>query len=500
MRDLIENPEINTIIYCLKTYMICIFTYYMSIKIVNIKTEKMIKVIIILIPISIIGGLVNDEINHLLSILILTLLLSILYSKLNKNNIGYSVIIITISLSINYILYFLSIAISFLPNNIFNIKNDYVTLMAIAIIYAILNFFIRRIKKIKNGFNFLKKNIENDYMDILILNISVIILFCIIIISNYTDIVTSSIGIALIIFSIIMFITIQKSLELYYKQKLQKRELEETREELKKVKEERNELQKENLKISKEKHPIVYNQEKLEYKINQLLLKNETAEELQIKDKIEEISNKIRNEDATIELTKTGIEEIDDMLKYMQAKCKKNNINFELQVKGNIHHMINKFIEKKDLEILLADHIKNAIIAINYSKNINKSILVKLGIIDGVYSVYFYDTGTEFNKETLLNLGKKPSTTHADNGGTGMGFLNTFDKLKKYKASITINEYGKPCEDNYTKYIAIKFDNKNEYQIHSYRFAEMKSKICRNGDVSKWDKCRRKKRPGWDIK
>ena len=173
------------------------------------------------------------------------------------------------------------------------------------------------------------------------------------------------------------------------------------------------------------------------------------------------------------------------MLKYMQAKCKKNNINFELQVKGNIHHMINKFIEKKDLEILLADHIKNAIIAINYSKNINKSILVKLGIIDGVYSVYFYDTGTEFNKETLLNLGKKPSTTHADNGGTGMGFLNTFDKLKKYKASITINEYGKPCEDNYTKYIAIKFDNKNEYQIHSYRFAEMKSKICRNGDVSK---------------
>ena len=205
-------------------------------------------------------------------------------------------------------------------------------------------------------------------------------------------------------------------------------------------------------------------------------MKNETAEEIDIKDRINNIQSEL-NKNTIVQLKETGIEQIDDMLKYMQSECTKNKIDFDLKINGNIHHMTNKYVEKETLEILLADLVKNAIIAINYSKNINKSILVKLGIIDGVYSVYFYDTGTEFNKETLLNLGKKPSTTHADNGGTGMGFLNTFDKLKKYKASITINEYGKPCEDNYTKYIAIKFDNKNEYQIHSYRFAEIKLKI-----------------------
>lgn len=131
--------------------------------------------------------------------------------------------------------------------------------------------------------------------------------------------------------------------------------------------------------------------------------------------------------------------------------------------------MVNNFVSKEDLEILLADHIKNAIIAINYSNNVNKSILIRLGIIDGIYSLYIYDSGIEFEIDTLKNLGKKPSTTHADSGGTGMGFMNTFDTLNKYKASMIIEEYGKPSKDNYTKAIMIKFDKKNEFKICSYR-------------------------------
>ena len=280
-----------------------------------------------------------------------------------------------------------------------------------------------------------------------------------------------------------MFITIQKSLQLYYKQKLQQKELEETKEELEKAKKEISELEKENLNFSKKSHSIAHKQKALEYKLNQLLLTNEIAEEIDIRDRIKEISKQIQNEDTTIELTKTNIEEIDDMLKYMQSECEKNKINFELQVNGNIHHMVNKFIAKENLEILLADHIKNAIIAINYSENINRSILVKLGLIDGLYSIYIYDTGIEFEIKTLKNLGQVPSTTHADNGGTGMGFMNTFDTLNKYKASIIINEYGKPSEDNYTKYIAIKFDNKNEYKISSYRAEEIEKQVKENSNM-----------------
>ena len=153
----------------------------------------------------------------------------------------------------------------------------------------------------------------------------------------------------------------------------------------------------------------------------------------------------------------------------MQSECNKNQIEFILKLEGNIHQMTNNAIPKEDLEILLADHIKNAIIAINHTENINRTIMVKLGKIHSVYGISIYDSGAEFEIETLDNLGKKPSTTHAEEGGTGMGFMNTFETLRRYQASLIIEEYNKPNKDNYTKVINIKFDNKNEFKIKSYR-------------------------------
>ena len=170
--------------------------------------------------------------------------------------------------------------------------------------------------------------------------------------------------------------------------------------------------------------------------------KSETAEEIEIASKIQEISKQKKNQSTTT-IVKTTIPEIDNILKYMKAECERNNINYQVQIRGNLYHMTNNYISKEDLEILLADHIKNAIIAINHSKNTNKSILVRMGLIDGIYGLYIYDTGIESEPETLKHIGKKPSTTHADEGGTGMGFMNTFDTLKKYKASMTIKEIGK---------------------------------------------------------
>ena len=37
-----------------------------------------------------------------------------------------------------------------------------------------------------------------------------------------------------------------------------------------------------------------------------------------------------------------------------------------------------------------------------------------------------------------------------------------------------INEIGKPCKDNYTKAIMIKFDNLGEFKVKSYRAEEIK--------------------------
>lgn len=459
--------EINIVIYTLKLFCISLGTYYAVLKNTNTKGNN--KLIIIgIVVISVICGIIKKRFDSMISIMSLVLLLSLLFVKFDKVSIGYYVVITTISLSINYILFILAAGISFLPNLILNIKEEYISFIGIAIIYFILNCLLFKVRKFRKGFAFFKEKLVNDYFNLLLLGMSSIIIFIVIILSNYQEKVTGRWMIGLIFFSTMMFITIKKSLQMYYKQKLLIQDLEETKTELEKKKQEIEALEKENLNFSKISHSIAHKQKSLEYKINELMLKNEMASEIDLKGRLENITKELQ-QDTMVELDKTNIPEIDDMLSYMQSECSKEKIDFQIQLSGNIHHMVNNYIDKEKLEILLADHIKNAIIAIQYSNNINKSILVKLGMIEGVYSLCIYDSGIEFEVDTLANLGKKPSTTHAENGGTGMGFMNTFDTLRQYQASMIIHEYGKPCAENFTKVIQIKFDKKEEFKICSYR-------------------------------
>ena len=351
------------------------------------------------------------------------------------------------------------------------INNNYINLCIIMILHIIILSSLFKIKKLKYGISFLKRDIQNESIDILILNISVAILFSTIIMVNSQILTSMDVALGIFIFSVIMFITIQKSLQLYYKQKLLIKELQETKEELANKEKEIEKLEAENLKISKNNHTIVHKQKSLEYKLKEIINKTEISNEEvgELTDRIDKIRKDIYKEKEMVELSKTGISQIDDMLEYMQSECNKNKIEFELQIKGNIYYMTNNLISISELETLLADHIKNAIIAINHTNNINKSILVRLGEIDGIYSLYIYDSGAEFEKQTLENLGKIPSTTHADEGGTGMGFMNTFDTLKRCKASLIIEEYNEPSKDNYTKVLMIKFDNRSEFKVKSYR-------------------------------
>ena len=474
---------IETFADVLKLSFINLCTYYMNFKMVNTKCNKnktdLVINIVIIIFITLICKFIKDKIDYLYGIVTSLVLIGILFSRKSKNNIGYCLIVTTISLTINYIILALSIFFSFFIFFMFNTKNEYINIIVILTIFVILVFGFFKIKRFNKGLTFLKSKVKNDYFDVLIINISCVILFTITILSNYGATVERKLIMGLIIFIILMFVTIQKSLQLYYKQKMLVKDLEETKEELENKKKEVEALEKENIEFSKISHSIAHKQKSLEHKLNELSMKSEIADELDIKDRIDDLSKNLMKETVVV-LDKTGITEIDDMLSYMQSECVKNKIDFQLQLNGNIYTMINHHIDKEELEILLADHIKNAIIAIGYGDNVNKSILVRLGKLDGSYGLYVYDSGIEFEIDTLLNLGKKPSTTHKDSGGTGMGFMNTFDTLRKHKASFIIEEYGKPVKDNFTKALKFKFDGKNEFKICSYREEEIKNKDKEN--------------------
>lgn len=471
MAEMLIFKDVGLILYMIKTFFICIYTYQLALRLINIKITKKNKVRIVLLVccIIVLCEITKYLVNTSISIIFMNISLTLIFSYCTKNKVGESFLIISISLSLNYILLIISLIISFQINELINIENDLINLSIIIIIYTICKNKFLKIKKIQNGFLFLIQKVDDEYLDILILNISIIILFSYIILTGVNNTINKSIFLGFIFFSIMMFITIQKSLQLYYKQRLVMQDLEQTKEDLKYKKIEVKELEKEILNFNKMKHSILHKQKALEFRIKELKLNNETSEEINVEEQLRKLRKEITGNKIQIEIQKTGIEIIDNMLKYMQSECTKREIEFELQINGNIHQMVNNYISKEKLEILIADHIKNAIIAITHSENKYKNILVRIGKIDGYFSLYIYDTGKEFEKETLQKIGKEPITTYKDEGGSGMGFMNTFDTLKENKASMIINEIGKPSEDNYTKIIKIKFNNKNEFKIDSYR-------------------------------
>lgn len=471
MADL--NNIKNLIAFLEKSF--TIFAVQMTVfKILNYKVKFSLKNVfgcLSLVLLCFVVQILNSKIDFLYRMIILIFLQSCISTVLTKRNLGTNIVLVTISLALNYAILFMAIIIVFFINNkLIPIENDIISFLIIILIDVIILGFLFKSKRLKYGVISLQNNISNDYVELIILSISIGILYIGMIFYDMQIFVIRDFMFIFIIFAALMFITIQKSLQLYYKQKMLVKELDETKEDLARAENKIKILEKENIEESKKRHTVIHKQKSLEHKIEEMLTKTEmsTEEAAEVRERLEKLNKEVYTEKEVMELDKTGISSIDDMLKYMQSECIKNKIDFTLQIKGNIHYMVHNLVKEEELETLLADHIKDAIIAINHTDNANRSILVRLGNIDDIYSLYIYDSGVEFKPEVLENLGKKPCTTYANEGGTGMGFMNTFDTVRKHKASLIIEEIGKPVKDNYTKVIIIKFDKKNEFKVKSY--------------------------------
>ena len=384
--------------------------------------------------------------------------------------------------AITYIIYTLATIIEILPLTILNINNNFCNFILITLISIILFYIFSKIKRIKNGMKFLRDTKSQEYVEIIAINISIAVIFVYTLFGNYYGNLTRHILISFIILGIIMFVMIQKTLVLYYKQKLLEKTMADYENEIKQKDEKIKVLSEEKFKISKINHEFYNRQKALEMTVNDFIntTNMEVGRELAITNKInslsKEYSNKMKSIKQVEKLSITGIEEIDEMFKYMQIECIKNNIDFKLKIEGNVYPLINNIIEKDRLVTLIGDHLKDAIIAINFSKNKFKSIIAILGIKNNCYEFCVCDTGIEFQIETLLKLGLEPVTTHKETGGTGIGFISTFETLKKCNASLIIDEKHEESNNDYTKSVTIKFDGKSQYIIKSYRADKIKDK------------------------
>lgn len=357
-----------------------------------------------------------------------------------------------------------------------------IVLIGSMLIQALIVFLIFRIKRFKNGLSFLK-NKDFDYGLVLFLSGIVILIFTEL--GNFISKSASEyslIGLALIFIS--MFLWIKEKITLHYKNLLTKDTIENLQNQLdeqininKNLKSELEDLSATNHNISNRISALELYIEKLS---NNTTTNNEATNSriLEAKKLIKSLSAEFYNEmhinvQNDFHINKTGIINIDNILEYFQLECKNKNIPFNIIVKANIKDSINNSIPINLLETLIANMIKNSIIAIGYSSNNDPNILVQFDSSD-CFEFRIYDTGIEFEIDTLAKLGKERITTHKEDGGSGIGFFTTFETLEKTNGSFIIEEYS-PNNDNfkYSKCLIFRFDNKGKYIIRSYRFEEI---------------------------
>lgn len=476
-----KHLQTDIIIYFIKLFVMNVQVYLIFKKILNIQSNKLNNVVIILIfnlILSVFGTYIKFFINSFINLIIIGILYGSILGKVTKTQVGFSLIITLIAYAICQVCFTISTIICFLPHELIGTDNRYLDLIIIVVVQSVILYIMFKIKRLKNGLDFLQHKLNNDYTNILIINISTIIILLYCLTGSIYDEITKNLLFTLVLLGVSMFAIIQKTFVMYYKQKLLNDTIKQYEYELEEKEIEIEKLSSERYEISRINHEFYNRQRALELKVKEMTI--EVGDEIGILDRIENLSKEYSQSLQEIKgkekLPKTEISEIDDMFKYMQTECYKNNIEFKLHIEGEFYKLVNNIIPVNKLEILIGDHIRNAIIAINCSANKNRSILVILGIQEDSYELCIYDSGIEFEIETLQKLGKERTTTHKETGGSGIGFMTTFKTIRKCKASLIIEEKHEMKENDYTKALKIRFDGRDEYRIYSYRAEKIREK------------------------
>ena len=188
-------------------------------------------------------------------------------------------------------------------------------------------------------------------------------------------------------------------------------------------------------------------------------------------DKIRELSQEYYESINIIKDKKppsSEIKEIDDMFALYLERFTNNDIEFVLKVSGSVKYMVENIIKQSKLETMIGDHLQDAFNAVNANIGSERRIVLSMiGKIEGCYEFSVHDSGIPFEADTLIRLGTERVTTRAEDGGSGIGFMTTFETMRECGASLVIRE--NVPGSAFTKKVTIRFDGKNKYIIETYR-------------------------------
>jgi signal transduction histidine kinase len=176
----------------------------------------------------------------------------------------------------------------------------------------------------------------------------------------------------------------------------------------------------------------------------------------------------------------SGVNRIDHLFQYIQQKAFDEGISFRVTFDCDLTEMTQKVIDEDALCTLLGDLLDNAVIATKY--NDGKYILLSINMLGKHFSFHVFDSGIPFTKEVLAALGQQQITTHADDSGSGIGLMQTYEILKAHGASLLIDEF---TTDSglYTKKISVVFNRQNQYTLYTTRDEETIAFLNQRSDL-----------------
>lgn len=478
-----------------KMFVVYNLTFYSYFKVVNCKNITVLQVIlnvIFSVIVAMLYAAMYDYLNVLTSVILGMLIYGVAFSFNINGRTKPFWLAYEFSFFLSYAVYMISVfmtsfAILLISGRKF--VGDVQAMFFIVFFCLLIIFGLFKIKRLKNGVNFIKNFNGNKYtIFVLVLLFATILLLYDLFQRDFSTKLLRVAPFFVLIICVVFIVIIKKLIIKHYRNNIRDRNISIQKEEIDASEKIIGELKEQNLKLATTIHKYNHRLSALENSIRKVMDSSNTefAKELTV---VLEQTKKVKTQFAeetkvSVALPTTNVVAVDNMLEYMKNECEKCGIDFTVKLSDSIIPLLNKYISEDKFETLLGDHIKDAIIAINANHAGYKGIMVLIGIVDNAYELSVYDTGIEFEIPVLVNLGVSAITTHKDEGGTGLGFMTTFETLKSSKASLVIEEYDKRVT-NYTKSVTIRFDGKCDYRVYSYRAEEIKEQCGRRNIVIK---------------
>ncbi len=464
-----------------KYFAIMISCFYISMKLLHITPKKnvYISLLIFMTPSVPLICLLRTHFKPI-SFFVFVILISgfVIYNL--KVSIRLALIVSIISFGLSFFIFIIAATITLPIGGLISLfthqyPSDFICMIIIAIIHLSLITVPFKFRRLRNGMSFLYDRGSSDLGFIISINILLTVSYFSLYKKAHLIFVVPFFF--LVLSGLTLFLWWKKALSKKYIDKINLKEIDTLQEMINEKNRQIDALKYHNSELSK----IIHKDNKLipsmELAVREYLTTAEAEADPSLhigkgKDLIEQLNTITQERSGIITtyetnnqlLDQTNVQSIDHTLSYMYHKAINFNVGFNLILTGSVKYLVENIIGEEDLRTLLADLIENAIIATKEENQ--RKIMVNIGIANELYSLDVFDSGSHFSIDVLLNLGLKQTTTHAHEGGSGIGLMTTYELITKYQASFVIEEYQ---DSLFAKKVSIVFDNLCQVRVNSVR-------------------------------